>query len=463
MEARMSAAALPVPLGAVVVGTNHRQAPVEFRERVALGPEEAAGLLRRVRAALPDADCFVLSTCNRTEVYVLGADPTRAADVVRALLGEIKAVDARRGVPHFYEMHGRAALEHIYRVATGVDSQVLGEAQILNQVQSGWETSARAGTTGAVGEHLLDGALRCGRRARAETGISSGAMSIAFAAVSVAHKVFGDLTERAALVVGAGETGSLVARHLREHHIGRLLIANRSLERAHAVAAEVRAEPLGLDAVGPGLVHVDILITATSAPAHLVDVPAVRTAMKARHNRAFLIVDIGVPRDVAPQVRTIDNVFLHDLDGLQVMIDQTLARRRREVPRVERIVAEEVDRFLDWHAGLQSAPLIRELRGRLEALRDQEIARHASQWTPEQRGAAEQVMRSFLNKLLHRPTTLLRDAATQGELGRRRLDAVREVFGLDAEIGSEPRASTARRPAPVPADPDNRRGDGESR
>jgi glutamyl-tRNA reductase len=427
----MSGVAPIAPLGAVVVGTNHRQASVEFRERVALVEDEAAALLRRLRTALPDAEAFALSTCNRTEIYVLGSDPPHGGHVVRMLLGEMKAVDTRRDGPHFYELHGRAAIEQIYRVATGIDSQMLGETQILQQVQAGWEASLRAGAVGVIGERLLESALRCGRRARAETGISTGPVSVAFAAVGLAHKVFGNLATRAALVVGAGETGTLVARHLREHHIGRLSIANRSLERARAVAAEVRAEPLGLESVAAALPHADILITATSAPQPLVDVAAVRAAMRTRHNRSFLIVDIGVPRDVAPQVSAIDNVFLHDVDGLQVMIDQTLARRRRDVPHVERIVAEDVDRFLEWHAGLQSAPIIRELRGRLEELRDQELARHVSHWTPDQRRTAEHMMRAFLNKLLHRPTMLVRDATAHGELGRRRLDAVREVFGLE--------------------------------
>jgi glutamyl-tRNA reductase len=470
----MSAISPPSPFGAAVFGTNHRQAPLDFRERVTLTTDEATALLQRIRAAHPDADCFALSTCNRTEVYVLGADAVRAVALARVLLGEMKAVDTRRDAALFYEFHGRAALEQLYRVAAGIDSQMIGETQILQQVQDGGATGIGAGTVDVVGERLLDGAVRCGRRARAETAISTGPLSIAFAAVNVAHKVFGDLAGRAALVVGAGETGTLVARHLREHHVGRLLIANRGLERARAVAAETRGEPMSLGGLVTALAQVDIVITATSAPAHLIDVPAVRTAMKARHNRSFLVVDIGVPRDVAPQVRAIDNVFLHDVDGLQVMIEQTLSRRRREIPRVERIVTEEVDRFLEWHTGLQAGPLVRDLRAHLESLRDQEIARHASQWTPEQREAAEQVLRAFLNKLMHRPTTLLRNAAVQGDRGLRRLQAVREIFGLepggDDDIATRREPLRRERPQPEPdadipvhADPENRHGKPEKR
>ena len=418
------------PLGIVVVGTNHRHTGVEFRELVALGDGERAALIARLRNALPDCECFALSTCNRTEIYVLGADPVHAAAQIRTLLGDAKALAIHHDDTRFYQRHGRAAIEHLHRVATGIDSQMLGETQILQQVQEAWEFGVRHGGVGVIADHLLESALRCGRRARAETGISTGAVSVAFAAVSVAHKVFGDLSARAALVVGAGETGTLAARHLRERQIGQLLVANRTVDRAQQVAMDLRAEALALEAIHSALARVDILITATSAPAPLIDVAAVRAAMKLRHNRTLLIADIGVPRDVAPQVRSLDNVFLHDLDGLQVMIDQTLARRRREVPRVEHIVSTDVDRFFEWHAGLQSAPLIRELRGRLEALRDEEIARHSAQWSAEQRQAAEEVLRTFVNKLLHRPTTLLRDATAEGNLGRRRLDAVREVFGL---------------------------------
>jgi glutamyl-tRNA reductase len=431
----MSLLAKQDPLGFVVVGTNHRQAPVEFRERVAFVPDEMQGFLRRTHDALQNSDCFMLSTCNRTEVYVLHGDRNGAARHVRQLLAEFKAIDPAADAKNFYEYHGRGAIEQLHRVACGLDSQVLGEAQILQQVKDGFDASLAANVLGVVGEHLLDAAIRCGKRARAETGISSGAVSVAFAAVGLAHKVFGDLTARAALVVGAGATGALVAKHLRDHGIGRLLVANRGMDRARALAAEMRGEPMNLDDVARGLAQVDVVITATSAPAPLIDSAMVRTAMKARQHRSFLLIDIGVPRDVDPEVSRIDNVFLHDVDGLNVMIEQNLQRRRREVPKVERIVQEEVDRFLEWHRNLHAGPVIKELRGSLEALRDQEIQRHAAHLSAEQRGAVEQVTRSLLNKILHRPTVLLREAAVQGDAGRRRIEAVRDIFGLE---GSAP-------------------------
>jgi glutamyl-tRNA reductase len=426
-------------IGLLVVGTNHRQAPVEFRERIAFATDEMRGFLSRAHVALHAHDCFMLSTCNRTEVYALHPEMDRAAAAVRNLLGAHKSVDMARDAKNFYEYRGRAAIEQLFRVACGLDSQVLGEAQILQQVKAGFDTSREARSLGVVGEHLLEAAIRCGKRARAETGIASGAVSVAFAAVSLAHKVFGDLSSRTALVVGAGETGSLVAQHLRDHGIGRLLIANRGLDRARALAAEMRGEPLQLDELQGAIGQVDIVITATSAPTHLVDVPMVRMAMKARQHRAFLFVDIGVPRDVDPQVRRIDNVFLQDIDGLQVMIDQALQRRRREVSKVERIIGQEVDHFLEWHNGLQAAPVIKELRGHFESLRDQEIERHASSLSAEQRSAVETVTRALLNKLLHHPTVLLRDATAQGEAGLRRIETVRELFDLDSVRENEPR------------------------
>lgn len=417
--------------GVLVIGTNHRQAPVEFRERVAFVAEEMQRFLVQTHAALHQSDCFMVSTCNRTEIYAFHTEPPRAATRVRQLLAEFKSIDVEADAKHFYEYHGRGAVEQLYRVAAGLDSLMLGETQILQQIQDGFDASMRAGSLGVVGERLIASAIRCGRRARAETAISNGAISVAFAAVSLAHKVFGDLTGRAALVLGAGETGTLVARHLREHGVGRLLVVNRNIDRARALAAEMRGEPLPLDALANALTQVDIVITATSAPLPLIDVAMARAAMKARQHRSFLIVDIGVPRDVHPDVRNIDNVFLHDVDSLQVMIEQTLLKRRREVPKVEKIIAEEVSSFLDWHRGLQAAPVIKELRGRLEALREQEISRHASHLSVEQRAAVEQVTRALLNKLLHRPTLVLREASSQGEVGLRRIEAVRDAFGLD--------------------------------
>jgi glutamyl-tRNA reductase len=428
----MSLASKPDSIGFLVIGTNHRQAPVEFRERVAFVHDEMLDFLRRAHESLEHHDCFMLSTCNRTEIYAFHAGLEGAGDRVRRLIGEFKAVDAQQEAARsFYEYHGRAALEQLFRVACGLDSQVLGEAQILQQVKTGYDAGLEAASLGVVGEHLLEAAIRCGKRARAETSISSGAVSVAFAAVSLAHKVHGDLAERAALVVGAGVTGALVAKHLRDHGIGRLLVANRGLDRARALAAEMRGEPLGLDGVAGALPHVDVVITATSAPQPLIDPPMVRAAMKARQNRSFLFVDIGVPRDVDPEVRRIDNVFLHDVDGLQVMIEQALQRRRREVPKVEKIVAQEVDHFLEWYNNLQAGPVIKELRGWFELLREQEIARHASHLSGDQRQAVELVTRSLLNKILHRPTVLLRESTATGAAGLRRIEVVRELFGLD--------------------------------
>ncbi len=431
----MSVDRKPESLGFLVVGTNHRQAPVDFRERVAFAGGEMEGFLRRVHEGLEHSDCFMFSTCNRTEIYAFHADADHGAQNVRRLIGEAKAVDAARDSNHFYEYHGRSAMQQLFRVACGLDSLMLGEAQILDQVKDGYEASLRADALGVVGDRLLSAAIRCGNRARSETGIAAGAISVAFAAVSLAHKVFGDLTERTALVVGAGQTGTLVAKHLRDHAVGRLLIANRGIDRARSLAAEMRGEPMGLDGLAGALPQVDMIIAATSANAPLLDREMVRVAQKTRHHRTLLIVDIGVPRDVDPTVRDLDNVFLHDVDGLQVMIDQALARRRKEVPKVEKIIAEEIDNFLEWYNGLQAAPVIKELRGWAESLRNREIGRHSGRLSEEQRQAVEMVTRAFMNKLLHRPTVLLRESTTLGEAGLRRIETTRELFGLGESEG----------------------------
>jgi len=425
------------PLAMLVIGTNHRQAPLDFREKVAFVPDEVPEFLLRARTALDNNDIFMLSTCNRTELYALHPDLDGAASRVRDLLVEYKAVDARRDAQRFYEYRGRNAVEQLFRVAAGVDSQALGEVQILQQVKDAYEVSLQANALGVVGERLLAAAIRCGKRARAETAISAGAMSIGFAAVSLAHKVFGDFSPRTAVVLGAGETGALVSRHLREHGIGRLLIVNRTLERAQRLAAQSRGEACDLNDLDRALAAADFVISSTASPQPLIDAGRVRNAMRARQQRTFLLVDIGVPRDVEPAARSIDNVFLHDVDGLQIMIQQTLARRRREVPKVERIVSQEVQHFIDWYHGMRAAPVIKELRGHLEWLRDQELERHTSHLAPEQRTAVEHVTRALLNKMLHRPTRFLREASAQGESGLRRIEVARELFGLNAEPQSE--------------------------
>lgn len=423
------------PQGLLMIGTNHRQAPLDFREKVAFLPDEVEGFLKRAREALA-SDCFLLSTCNRTEFYTVNLDG-HVLQQAWDLLAAYKAIDPKRDSHNFYQYEGRSAVEQLFRVATGIDSQMLGEPQILQQVKAAFEASQRADVAGVVGERLLAAAIRCGKRARAETGISHGAVSVAQAAVSLSHKVFSDLAPRSALVIGAGETGELVARSLREHGVGRLIIANRTLDRARDLATQTRGEPMALDGLASALAEVDIVITSTSSPRHILDADMVRSAMKKRSNRMFLIVDIGVPRDVDPQAGHINNVFLQDVDSLKGMIDQNLVRRRREVPNVEHVIAEEVDRFLEWYAGLQAGPIIKELRGRLEALRRREIAR--AHLSPGQREVAEQVTHGLINKILHRPMRLLREASSQGETGVRRVQTIREIFGMDPETNHEQR------------------------
>ncbi len=420
---------LAEPKGLLMIGTNHRQAPLEFREKIAFLPDEADLFLKEARDTLHGSDVFLISTCNRTEIYIVNLNGNSTQDAWR-LLSRYKPVDPERDEAFFYRLEGRRAVEQLFGVATGIDSAMLGEPQVLQQVRQASDTSVRAHAAGVVGERLLAAAVRCGKRARAETEISKGAVSVAVAAVSLSHKVFADLSPRTALVVGAGETGTLVAQSLREHGIGRLLLANRGLERARTLATETRGEPMGLDRLDTALATADIVITATSAPAVLIDAPMVRRAQKRRQHASFLVVDIGVPRDVDAAVGDIDNVFLHDVDSLQGMIEQNLLRRRREVPRVERIIGQEVDRFLDWYAGLQAGPVIRELRESLEALRLQEVER--AKLTPEQRTAVDQVTQSLLNKILHRPMHLLRETTGQDESSRRRLQTIREVFALDS-------------------------------
>jgi glutamyl-tRNA reductase len=419
------------PQGLLIIGTNHRKAPVDFRERIAFGPEEVEAFLKRAHEELHGSDCFLLSTCNRTEFYTINLNGNSVRDTW-TLLSSHKPIDPTRDAENFYQYEGREAVEQLFRVATGVDSQMLGEPQILQQVKTAFEASLKVNVAGVVGERLLAAAVRCGKRARAESEISKGAVSVALAAVSLSHKVFADLAPRTALVVGAGETGSLVAQNLRDHGIGRLLVANRTLEKARALATATRGEPMDLDGVREALVAADIVITSTSAQTPLITAEMVRAAMKQHHNRSFLLVDIGVPRDIEPAVGSIDNVFLQDIDSLQGMIEQNLLRRRREVPKVERIISEEVDRFLEWYAGLQVGPVIKELRGRLEELRQREIQR--AHLSPEQREAAEQVTHGLINKILHRPMTLLRRSTSQGEAGMRRMQTIREIFGLDENL-----------------------------
>lgn len=413
----------------VVLGVNHRTAPLALREKLAFDDGAAVGALERLRADGRLLESLILSTCNRTELYAVADTVEQAAVCLRDVVCESRRVEELAG-EHRYALEGSAAASHILRVAAGLESQILGEAQILGQVKQALALARRAGTAGPWLERLFDAAIHAGKRARTETAIGQGTASLAAAALEMVEGRIGGLAGKSFLVVGAGDAGRLAALHIAERHPARLLVANRSLERARILALEVQGEPLALDALGSAISRADVVVSATRAPGFVIDASMVAAARAAGPERPLVFVDLAVPRDVDPAVGALPGVSLLSLDGVRAQVEADLERRLAEAPRVEAIVEEELARFAAWLQALGTTPVVRELRDHFERVRAQELRRSLRHFPPDEQPRVERLTRALVNKLLHAPTTRLRALDAGSASGLERLSALRELFGL---------------------------------
>jgi len=383
----------------VLVGTSHHHAPVELRERVALGKEDAHAV------ALKLGEAVVLSTCNRTEVYVASTDADEAEALAVAALADVE--------PALYRLRDRAAALHLFRVAAGLDSLVPGEGEILGQVRLAHEN----GTPGQLLDRVFRQALHAGRKVRAQTAIGESPASVSSAAAALAEQVFGDLAGSRILLVGTGKVGEQAARNLRTRGAEIVLAANSRTDRE-----ELQAE----------LARADVVVSSTSSPDYVLDA---QTVERARRGRQLLLIDLAVPRDLDPAIHELDGCFLYDIDDLQAIVAETLAGRRGEAERAETIVAAEAEKFHEWHAALDVVPAITSLRALAEEIREAELRKAESllgRLDEGQRNAVESLTAQILNKLLHLPTVRMKQAAA-GADGVIYADAVRHLFGLEDE------------------------------
>src|SRR5437016_13500552 len=411
-----------------VFGVNHRTAPLEVRERFAHAAREVPGSLERVLAAGARGG-VLLSTCNRTEFYLTEPGDT-VREMVWALLAE-RLVEGRGAHEYGYAHRDRDAVRHLYRVSSGLDSMLLGESQIQGQVREAWEISK--GQAGPVLHRLFQSALLVGARVRSETGLGMGAASAPSAAVALAGKIFNRLAGRSALILGAGDMAELAATCLAAEGVRVTLVANRSYERARAIAEQMGARALTLDEAWEHFADADIVLSSTAAPHAVVTWDHVAPAVPRRGGRPLCILDLGMPRDVEPAVAQLENVFLYDIDDLQAVAAQAAAERRDDIPAAERIVGEEVERFWAWYGGLVVVPVLKEFRERLDQVRATELERalrRLAHLSPEDRGEIEHFSQTLLNKFLHQPTLALKEAAQAGR-GYGLLEALKRLFGLE--------------------------------
>lgn len=433
----------------IVVGTSHLTAPIAVRERFAHAAGEVLPALERVRAGSGAREGVLLTTCNRTEFYLVEGE--RAEDAGAAAADVAALLSARLGAdvaPYLYVRRDREAAAHLFRVASGLDSMIVGEAQIQGQVRDAWERSREH--AGAVLNRLFQTALLVAGRVRSETAVGRGAASVSSAAVQLAKQIFGSLQGRRAMVLGAGEMAELALECLIAEGVRAALVANRTYERAAELARRHGATALHYDACWAGLAEVDVVLCSTAAPHAIVFPEHVRPALAARGDRPLCILDIALPRDVDAAVGELDNVFLYDLDDLRAVVAANLERRRAELPSAEEVIGAEVEKYWEWLAGLAAVPVLTRFRAEMEQLRAAEVAQALRKLdalgdlSPAQREAVEYLSRSLMNKFLHEPSVRLRAAAANGR-GLGIVDAVRYLFALD-DTAPPPGRVTAPRP-----------------
>jgi glutamyl-tRNA reductase len=420
----------------VVIGLSHHTAPVALREQVAFTTQQTEEMLRTTGGWDRVPERLLLSTCNRTELYALAETAECSREVFLDLVRRHRGLELERHPGALYMRSGHDMVEHLFRVASSIDSMIVGEVQILGQVHEAFEIARRAEATGPMMHRLLEAAFRVGKRVRSETEIAIGAVSVSYAAVTLASRVFSDLDKQAALLVGSGETGALTARHLLEIGIGQITVVNRTFERAEALAAELGATAVPWESIEDALSKASVVVTATAATEPVIRADVVKRALAGRKNRPLLILDIAVPRDVEPAVRDIENVFLYDIDALEGLVRENLERRRREIPKVETIIREEMKQFLRWYSSLEVTPVVRELRDRYEAVRGRELEKTLHKFCVKDREQVEALTRSLVNKLLHEPTIAIRALPRSGAGSLARMELVRRLFGL-GEVGKD--------------------------
>jgi glutamyl-tRNA reductase len=424
------------PARVLVLGLSHKTSPVEQREKAALSDSEARGLLAELAASEAVAEAVALSTCNRTEIYVCSPDPARAEEVVAGALVARTAIGPGELACARYLLRDERAAKHLFRVASSLDSMVLGESEIQGQVRAAWQLAAQEASAGPILNELFRQALQVGKRVRSATRIGAGSVSVSAVAVDLAEQVLDDLPGRRVLVIGAGQVAEATALTLLRRGVREVAVANRSAAGARELAGRVGGRGAGLDGLAQELAGADIVIASTGAP-HPILLPAqLAPVMSFRTGRPMVIVDISVPRDVDEAVAGIAGVALFDIDDLVRVAEASLNGRSLEARRAERHVQEAARAFAAWRAGRRADPAIAALRARAEEIRRAELDRVAERWeglADADRDRLDALTRRIVNTLLHEPTVALRAAAETGDrLGH--LESLRHLFGLETPV-----------------------------
>ena len=421
----------------VNIGMNHETAPVELRECLATETGNVAKALSFMRDTESIKEGLFLSTCNRVEALFTTETVREARRRMVSFLSELGGIPEESFLSALYSFEGMDAVKHIFNVAASLDSMIVGEPQILGQIKDAYAEAAKEKTSGVILNRLMHRAFHVAKRVRTETGIGGAAVSISYAAVELAKKIFHDLDGKKVFLIGAGEMAELAAKHLMGQGVNSMAVANRTFDRAVRVAKLFHATPVSFDEIGSRLTEVDIVITSTASPDYVITYDQVKTSLRKRRNRALFFIDIAVPRDVQPEINTLNNVYLYDIDDLKGVIESNMAQRQQEAIRAESIVLEEVVKFENWLKTLAVVPTIVSLRDKAESIVQAELKRSTSalgQLTSDQKKVIQTLSRSIVEKIINDPILFLKERAGRPTLDTY-LDMTRRLFSLDNNKG----------------------------
>jgi glutamyl-tRNA reductase len=422
----------------LALGVSHKTAPLDLRERLSLTEGRAVSALAELTAASGIHEAAAISTCNRTELYLIVSDPIEAESTALGVLTRQAEIRPTELLGHLYSLRSGEAARHLFRVTAGLDSMILGEAEIQGQVKRAYELALVEGATGPILNRMFRGALAAGKRARTETAVGEKGVSIPSVAVELAQRNLGDLSARRVLLIGAGETSELTARALAARGSDAVFIANRGYKRAISLAEKFGGSAVRIDELPTQLASADIVVSTTNSPHHLIERSELELLMSQREGAPLLLIDLAVPRDIDPECREIDGVSLYDVDEVQAIVERNASGREAEARRATGILDAELSRFERWLGAQEVMPTVTGLRERADAIVSQVLAENATRWeslSATDRERVEMLARAIANRLLHEPTVRLKGVADR-EDAYLQVSALRELFGLDA--GTEP-------------------------
>jgi glutamyl-tRNA reductase len=418
----------------VIIGLSHKTAPVEIREKLAFAPTAMERPLRQMLELPTITEGLIVSTCNRVELCAVTKEPDAAIAELRRFLAEYHEVSPEEINENLFDYQGEEAIRHLFRVSSSLDSMVLGEPQILGQIKTAYGYAAEFKTAGLILNRFLHKAFSVAKRVRTETAIASNAVSVSFAAVELARKIFDRIDNKGVMIIGAGEMCELAARHFVANGISKVLVTNRTFERAEKLAAEFNGKAVPFDSFVDHLAEVDIIMTSTGAPNFILGKRQMEEVLKRRKNRPMFLIDIAVPRDIDPKVNDISNTYLYDVDDLQGVVQANLKERQKEAGKAEAIVEQEIGQFHLWLGNLEVKPTVIALRRKLDEIRQQELDKtfgNLKDLTGKQRKSIEAMAGAIINKILHKPTAILKNSQNDMS-GEDYVDAIRTLFDLPA-------------------------------